>query len=97
MITPKNLFLRVMAETGLLGLGTFIAFLVAVLGCALYLWFTPHKEVKFWGTGGLLGMIAFVMIAFSFDSFAIPNMWVMFGLITAAMRIWREDSQQVVV
>jgi hypothetical protein len=97
LITPKNLFLRVMAETGLLGLGTFIAFLVAVLGCALYLWLTPHKEVKFWGTGGLLGMIAFAMIAFSFDSFAIPNMWVVFGLITAAMRIWREDRQQFVV
>lgn len=93
LITPKNLFLRVMAETGLLGLATFIAFLVAVLGCALYLWLTPRKEEKYWGMGGLLAMISFALISFSFDSFAIPNMWVVFGLITAAMRIWRQDRK----
>ena len=87
MITPKNLILRVMAETGMLGLATFIAFVIAILGCALYLWFSPDLEVKFWGVGGILGLIAFGLVTFSFDSFAIPNMWVVFGLITAAMRL----------
>lgn len=94
--TPKNLVLRIMAETGLVGLAAFIAFMIAVLGCALFLWLSPDPEVKFWGTGGLLGMIAFSLIAFSFDSFAIPNMWVIFGLITAAMRIWRVNPSQKV-
>jgi O-antigen ligase len=94
LITPKNLFLRIMAETGLLGLATFFAFLTAVLGCALYLWYIPQNGGKYWGTGGLLGMIAFALLAFSLDSFAIPNMWVVFGLITAAMRIWRQNLQQ---
>jgi hypothetical protein len=87
LITPKNLILRVMAETGILGLATFIAFVMAILGCALYLWFSPNLEVKFWGVGGILGLIAFGLVASSFDSFAIPNMWVVFGLITAAMRL----------
>lgn len=87
LITPKNLILRVMAETGMLGLATFIAFVIAILGCALYLWFSPDLEVKFWGVGGILGLIAFGLVTFSFDSFAIPNMWVVFGLITAAMRL----------
>lgn len=87
LITPKNLILRIMAETGMLGLVTFIAFIMAILGCALYLWFSPKSEVKFWGVGGMLSLIAFSLIVFSFDSFAIPNMWVVFGLITAAMRM----------
>jgi len=92
LITPKNLIIRIMAETGILGLSTFIAFIMAILGSALYLWFSHNKEVKFWGIGGLLGLIAFGLIAFSFDSFAIPNMWVVFGLITAAMRLARRKS-----
>lgn len=93
LITPKNLYLRIMAETGLLGLATFLGFMMAILGSALYLWLLPRSEARFWGSGGLLGLIAFALVAFSFDSFSIPNMWVVFGLITAAMRIWRESPQ----
>ena len=92
LITPKNLVIRIMAEMGIIGLTTFIAFIMAILGSALYLWFSPDIEVKFWGIGGLLGLIAFGLVAFSFDSFAIPNMWVMFGLITAAMRLARNKN-----
>ena len=87
LITPKNLIIRIMAETGIIGLSTFIAFIIAILGSAIYLWLSTNKEVKFWGIGGLLGLIAFGLVAFSFDSFAIPNMWVIFGFITAAMRL----------
>jgi len=95
LITPKNLIIRVMAETGIIGLATFIAFIMAILGSVLYLWFSPDKEVKFWGIGGALALIAFGLVAFSFDSFAIPNMWVVFGLITAAMRLAKKKSTSV--
>lgn len=91
LITPKNLILRIMAETGILGLVTFIGFIMAILGCALYLLLSPQSGVKFWGVGGLLSLIAFSLVVYSFDSFAIPNMWVVFGLITAAMRISRKN------
>ncbi len=84
LITPKNFYIRLLAETGVIGLAAFLAFLVAVLGCALFLWLSPDREFKFWGTAGLLGMFAFVFAALAFDSFALPNMWVVFGLITAA-------------
>lgn len=91
LITPKNLILRIMAETGMLGLVTFAVFIMAILGSALYLWLSPESEVKFWGVGGMLSLIAFGLVAYSFDSFAIPNMWVVFGLITAAMRMARKN------
>jgi len=87
LATPKNLYARILAETGLLGVITFTAFLVAVLGCALFLWFSPGPQDKFWGGAGLLAFIVFLLVVFSFDSFAVPNMWVVFGLITAAAHI----------
>jgi O-antigen ligase len=93
LITPKNLIIRIMAETGIIGLSTFIAFIIAILGSAIYLWLSTNKEVKFWGIGGLLGLIAFGLVAFSFDSFAIPNMWVIFGFITAAMRLEKKKIE----
>jgi O-antigen ligase len=92
LITPKNFYLRLLAETGLVGLGVFIAFLVALLGCALFLWFSSDREQKFWGRAGLLALVAFVVSAVSFDSFAIPNMWVVFGLTTSAAWIFSRPT-----
>ncbi len=87
LITPKNLYARLLAETGLLGTITFTTFVIAVLGCSLYLIFAPHPEYRFWGLAGIFGIIVFATVVFSTDSFAIPNLWVVFGLITAAAHI----------
>jgi len=86
LVTPKNFYLRLLSETGLIGLAAFLVFLFAILGCAIFLWRNPARrsDARFWGTAGILGVISFSMAAFTFDSFAIPNMWVVFGLITAS-------------
>ena len=89
LITAKNFYLRLLAETGLVGTAAFFAFLIAVCGCALYLWLSPDRERSFWGTAGLLGILAFALSAFSFDSLALPNMWVILGLTTAAASIYQ--------
>ena len=86
LITPKNLYARLLAETGMVGTLTFSTFVMAILGCPLYLFCAPLPEGKFWGTAGLLGITVFVTVVFSTDSFAVPNLWVVFGLITAASR-----------
>jgi len=100
LITPKNLYFRLLAETGLVGTAFFLAFVTAILGCALYLWLSSDRDQKFWGTAGLLGLLAFALSAFSYDSFAIPNMWVVFGLITAAAWVyrsprWSQSEEQI--
>lgn len=86
LITPKNFYMRILAESGVVGLGTFLVFLFAILGCAIFLWLSPRRypSARFWGIAGILGVVSFLLVAFTFDSFAIPNMWVVFGLITAA-------------
>lgn len=87
LITPKNLLARLLAETGVLGLMTFHCFIMAVLGCALKLLCTQQTEIKNFGLGSALSIVVFMVITFSFDSFAIPNMWIVFGLITAAAHL----------
>src|SRR3990172_10613953 len=92
LITPKNLYARLLAETGLLGTIAFTAFVIAVLGCVLFLWFSRGPDQKYWGLSGLLALIIFFLVMVSFDSFAVPNMWVVFGLITAAAHIPQDRS-----
>ena len=95
LITPKNLYARLLAETGLVGTIVFTTFVIAVLGCALALWLAPpdsDRRARYWGVSGLLGMAIFCAVIFSFDSFAIPNFWVVFGLITAAAHIPRQED-----
>ncbi len=93
MITPKNLYAKLLAETGLLGTAAFTAFVFAMIGCVLFLLFSKSPEQRFWGTNGLLAMVVFVIVLFSFDSFALPNMWVVFGLITAAAHMPDLDGE----
>jgi hypothetical protein len=93
LITSKNFFLRILAENGIVGAITFIAFLLAITGSAVYLWLSPDYEVKFWGIGGLLGITVFLLSSLSFDSFAFPNIWVIFGLVTAATLYFNRFSQ----
>lgn len=84
LVTAKNFYLRILAETGLVGAAAFLAFLCAILGCVLFLWYSVERNQNFLGKAGILAMVAFAIAAISYDSFAIPNMWVNFGLISAA-------------
>ena len=93
LITPKNLYARLIAETGIFGTAAFTTFLMAIIGCALFLWFSPAPEQKFWGISAFLALIVFGFVIFAFDSFALPNMWVVFGLITSAAHLPDPEGQ----
>ncbi len=88
LVTPKNLFVRVLAETGAVGFVFFGVFLIQIFGEALALWWRkdPVETYYMVGRAGVLGFLAAMLVAFSTDSFAMPNLWVLAGLITAAGR-----------
>ena len=56
--------------------------------------YLKDKEERFWGISSLLGIVAFLGDTFSFDSFAIPNPWILFGLITAALAVFTKSKNQ---
>ncbi len=92
IITTKNYFARLLAETGLVGTGAYISFVIVMTGQSIYLWLAKEEYQKFWGAGALLAIIAFMVNTFSYDSFAIPNPWIIFGFITAAFQIFRNEK-----
>ncbi len=94
LITAKNLYLRLLAETGIVGTAAFLAFFTAILGSAVYLWLDRRREWQYWGMASLCGLLAVALAALTFDSFVIPNMWVVFGLITAATRIMMQSQTE---
>jgi hypothetical protein len=72
-----------------------LAFLITLIGCAVYLILSPDIDAQFWGRAGLLGLVVFLVVSFSFDSFSLPNMWVVFGLITAAAHSFPRQEQKI--
>jgi O-antigen ligase len=95
LITPKNMYFRILAETGVVGFGAFLVFVIAIAGCAAYLWLSSVKEEKYWGMAGILVMIVFLLSASAYDSFAIPNMWVAFGLVTSAAWLSYQNGKRL--
>jgi len=90
LITPKNLFLKILAESGTLGFAAFGVFCLTLLGIALSSSNNQEPFQSMWNKAGMFGLVAFAVFSFSYDSFVIPNMWVVFGLITAANHLSKD-------
>ncbi len=91
-VTVKNFMLRVLAETGLAGAAFFSVFVLMLAGNMLLMLKAQDGFQVYWGVAGLFGLITFVLMTTSYDSFAIPNMWVVFGFINAGFRVCRSGS-----
>jgi O-antigen ligase len=90
---PKNLYVRLLAETGLVGLFVFIAFLFSVLGEALTAWRSPTALGRFLGIAGIFSWFAVALYNVTQDSFATPNIWINFGIL-AGMTAATVGSEQ---
>lgn len=93
---PKNMYLRLLAETGLAGFILFFAFLFSVLGDALQVLPSKMTINRYLGIAGLFSWIAIALYNATQDSFATPNIWVNFGILVGmtASAIELEKSPQ---
>jgi O-antigen ligase len=82
---PKNLWARLLSETGIVG---FLLFMIWLILLAFGAW-RLHKSEKglraVFGLAGLLALASQVIEGFSLDSFALPQLWIMLGLLTSAI------------
>ena len=78
---PKNMYVRLLAESGLVGLFAFVAFLFSVLGDALRALQSKMVFGRYLGIAGIFSWIAIALYNVTQDSFATPNIWINFGIL----------------
>jgi hypothetical protein len=91
---PKSLFVRLLAETGLLGLIAFLAFQLSLLGDAIA---ALRRGIPFWrylGIAALCTWLALVFYNMTQDSFATPNLWINLGMLAGLSRMKLEAGTQ---
>ncbi len=82
---PKNFWVRLLAENGIIGFLCFTTWL-SIIGIASgFLWRKGGGYSRLVGLAGLIGIITFFVEGFSLDTYALPHNWVLFGLVTAGI------------
>jgi len=91
----KNLFVRIIAETGILGLGAFLGFLFYVLAQILTFVSVPGREARFLGVAGIFTWIVLILFCFTQDSFAMPNTWINLGLLLGVTGLISKTGDEI--
>lgn len=77
---PKNLYVRLLAETGLIGFFLFLAFQFHVLGDILSLYQFKQPWSRFAAIAGVFAWLAITFYNFTQDSLTTPNIWLVSGM-----------------
>jgi O-antigen ligase len=81
---PKNLWVRLLAETGIVGFACFVTWLIMNANAAIELIKKQSRLLKSLGTMGLMVLVGLIVEGFSVDSFALVYFWLGLGLPAAA-------------
>jgi hypothetical protein len=90
----KSLWFRLLAETGLVGFSLFLTWLVGLWRSTRMSGFSDQAGIKIISLAGQLFLLAFIAEGLSIDSFAMPYMWIMAGLISAVGIVFRRQLKQ---
>lgn len=85
LANPKNLWIRILAETGIVGLIVFISWLGLLASKAIVLMKEKSGIFSMLGMAAGLALTAQIIEGFSLDTFALPHLWMILGLLTAAV------------
>ena len=88
---PKSMYVRLLAETGLIGFFIFVAFLFSVLADSLLALRSDQSYMRYLGIAGLFSWLAILLYNATQDSFATPNIWINLGIL-AGMTAYALES-----
>jgi O-antigen ligase len=90
LLNIKNLWFRLLAETGIFGFSLFIGWMVSLVAVFLK---KPTSDIpleQVLGLMGLLTLAALVFEGFSIDSFAMPYWWISLGIASSVIHTREE-------
>jgi hypothetical protein len=90
----KSLWVRLLAETGIMGFSSFFAWCYVMLRTAWVARLNQQRLFKVIGWFGLFVLVAFITEGFSTDTFALPYFWVSLGVVSAAGALLRSPQLQ---
>lgn len=88
----KNLWTRLLSETGFLGFAVFLVWLIVLWRSAARTRKSEFQLLRTVGLAGQLFLMAYLVEGLSMDSFAMPYQWLMAGLISAAGLLARREA-----
>ena len=92
LLNIKSLWLRLLAETGLVGFALFTGWLISLIPTLINKVRSSSLTVSTLGFMGCFVLLALILEGFSIDSFAIPSWWISLGL--AASTIIPDQQHQ---
>jgi O-antigen ligase len=78
---PKNLYVRLLAETGLIGFVLYFAFQFNILGEMLALYKRQESWARFAMVAGIFAWLAIALYNLTQDSLTTPNLWIVPGIL----------------
>ena len=88
----KSFWVRLLAETGIIGFILFVSWYVLLWRSARTSQHSRSPEIMLISLSGQLALVAFLVEGFSIDSFALPYLWVITGLISAVGAVHRKGA-----
>ncbi len=83
---PKSMYIRLLSETGLIGMALFLALQFSMLADMRSLLRSGAKRV--FGLAGIFTWIAILLYNATQDSLATPNLWINLGILIGLARQW---------
>jgi len=92
---PKNLYIRILSETGIAGFIFYVVFLLSILALIIRFIKSDFPIQKYIGIGGLFSWFVLIFFNMTQDSFIDPNQWFSMGIflgISAAISIKKHNN-----
>jgi hypothetical protein len=91
----KSLWVRLLAETGIVGFSSFIAWFYVLFRLSWFIRLSKNPLFRMIGWSGLFVLVAYIIEGFSTDTFALPYLWVSLGIVSAAGALMRVSSEKI--
>jgi hypothetical protein len=91
----KSMWVRLLAETGMVGFSVFFTWLFLVFKGARLAFRRGSHQFQVLGLMGQFALVAYISEAFSLDSFAMPYIWFALGLTSSAAVLTRRQNERL--